>query len=91
VDLYRRELFPHSIEVQMVVVPIRRALRGIYGSNARAVWHMFLWTLDSGVRDWWYLQWLPFWNLKVLCKTQVQWEAELDRKADRIIHGEAKR
>ena len=78
VDLYKHSLLPQSIEVPMVITPIRRMLRGIYGSNLKAAWVLLRLAVDSLLRDLWNMKWLPFWNLTVLRKTREEWLAELD-------------
>src|SRR5947208_75483 len=60
---------PKSIEIQPIVVPVRRLLRGVYGGNAKAVWYLFWWAVSSGMSDLWHMHLVPFWHLTVLGKT----------------------
>lgn len=82
VELYKLQRLPNSIEVPMIVTPMRRMLRGIYGSNMKAAWALLKWAINSLIRDLWNMHWIPFWNLTVLRKTREEWAAELDAELD---------
>lgn len=81
-DLYGRNQLPSSIEVPMLLVPVRRILRGLYGSNSRAAWELLKLAAVSTLRDIWRLRIVPFFLFKVLRKDREAWldEREAEEK-----------
>ena len=65
--LYAKGLIPGSIEAPMIVVPIKRVLRGVYGSDLRAALALLRMAL-AGVRREMGNCMRDFWQFKVLRK-----------------------
>lgn len=81
-ELHRDKRIPASIKVPMLVVPIKRVLRGVYGSSLRMALALLMDALRDIPYDFWNLRVIPFWHLKILRKTREQWMAELDAEAE---------
>lgn len=51
--LQAHDLIPESLKAWMLVVPLRHALRSVYGSDWRAAWAMLWWTVTDRIACLW--------------------------------------
>ena len=65
VTLYQRGLTPATIEVPMMVIPAKRLLRAVYGSNLRVALILLGQALGGLVRDW-KMALADFWCFTIL-------------------------
>lgn len=89
-ELLKADRLPKSIEVRMLVVPTKRLLRGVYGSDLSAALALLGEALRAIPRDWYHFKWTPFWHMRVLFKTRSQYLEHLDREIEDLQVDEEK-
>ena len=84
VRLLENNLLPRTITSGMLVIPCRRYLRGIYGSDFRAVWFLF-WMACASLRERLHNRIYCFWRYRVELHSP---EADLNEMLDENVEEE---